>query len=108
MFSTIVTGPGLITSGGNSSRPYSSGTLFWDHNASAIKVLDPNGTPGSFYPPSVQISFDSTTIDILSWAKKKMIEESSLQALIDKHPGLKDAKEKYEIMLALVKQEETC
>jgi hypothetical protein len=31
-----------------------------------------------------------------------MIQEQDLQSLMEKHPGLKDAKDRYEVMLALV------
>lgn len=33
-----------------------------------------------------------------------MLEEQELQSLMEKRPGLKDAKDRYEVMLALVKE----
>ena len=39
---------------------------------------------------------------LLNWGRRKMIQEQDLQSLMEKHPGLKDAKEHYEVMLALV------
>ena len=34
-----------------------------------------------------------------------MAEENNIKALMDKHPGLKDSKERFEIMLALVRED---
>ena len=39
---------------------------------------------------------------LLNWARRKMIQEQDLKSLMEKHPGLKDAKDSYEVMLALV------
>ena len=39
---------------------------------------------------------------LLNWARRKMIQEQDLKSLMEKHPGLKDAKDRYEVMLALV------
>ena len=39
---------------------------------------------------------------LLNWARRKMIQEQDLQSLMEKYPGLKDAKDSYEVMLALV------
>jgi hypothetical protein len=42
---------------------------------------------------------------VLNWARVKMAEEASIKKLMDKHPGLKDAKERFEIMLTLVRED---
>jgi hypothetical protein len=41
---------------------------------------------------------------LLNWARRKMIQEQDLQSLMEKHPGLKDTKDRYEVMLALVRE----
>lgn len=43
---------------------------------------------------------------LLDWAKQKRIEEMMLQARMEKHPGLKEAYERLEIMKALTLEEE--
>ncbi len=43
---------------------------------------------------------------LLDWARQKRDEEFKLQCLIDKHPGLKEAYERLEIMKALCLEEE--
>ncbi len=42
---------------------------------------------------------------ILDWAQKKMLEEQDLEARMKKHPGLKDAYERFKVMDALTLQE---
>ena len=50
------------------------------------------------------VSLDSESQVLLDWARRKMVEEQDLQLLMEKHPGLKDAKDRYEVMLALVQE----
>jgi hypothetical protein len=50
---------------------------------------------------SVSIGLSQTAEDVLSWAKSKMEQEAKLQEAMEKHPGLKDAYEKFEIMKML-------
>ena len=49
------------------------------------------------------VQLDDDTQSILNWGRRKMAEERDVELLIQKHPGLKDAKDRYEVMLALVK-----
>jgi len=42
----------------------------------------------------------------IDWARKKMLEEMDLKARMEKHPGLKDAYEKFQIMDALTLEED--
>ena len=43
---------------------------------------------------------------ILYWAQKKMSEELELKTRMEKHPGLKDAWERFKVMDALTLEEE--
>ena len=43
---------------------------------------------------------------LLDWAKQKRDEEFKLKSLMEKHPGLKEAYERLEIMKALTLEEE--
>lgn len=49
------------------------------------------------------VSLDPESQSLLDWARRKMLEEQELQSLMDKHPALRDAKDRYEVILALVK-----
>lgn len=42
---------------------------------------------------------------VLDWAKEKMRVEQKEKELLEKHPGLKSAKEKYDFIKALVENE---
>ena len=53
---------------------------------------------------SVGLSPDAEAV--IEWGKKKISEEMRLQALMERHPGLKDAYEKFEIMRILVTEQE--
>lgn len=48
------------------------------------------------------VSLDPESQVLLDWARRKMIQERNLPSLMEKYPGLKDAKDRYEVMLALV------
>jgi hypothetical protein len=51
------------------------------------------------------VSLDQESQLLLDWARRKMVEELNLKELLHKHPGLKDAKDRYEVMLALVQED---
>lgn len=82
-----------------------SGPLRWNGSSQQIEVMTQTG-----YSPlgmtSSAATIQSSQIDlVMNWALQKMREESRLAKLIEEHPGLKDAKDKYEVMLALVRKE---
>lgn len=55
-------------------------------------------------PTSVaSVGLTDEAVSLLEWAREKRNEEARLKALADKHPGIKDLKEKLDIMVALVK-----
>lgn len=69
-----------------------------NHNMQWVPLIDNTGPV---------VSVDSTYREAFGWIKKKMAEEDKIKGLISKYPGLKDLKEKYEVMLALVQENET-
>ena len=54
---------------------------------------------------SASVSLTGEAVEILDWAKKKIAEEKQLEALAVKHPGIKDLKEKLDLMVKLVGSE---
>lgn len=54
---------------------------------------------------SASVSLTGEAIEILDWAKKKMEDEKQLEALAAKHPGVKDLKEKLDLMIKLVQED---
>lgn len=84
-----------------------SGITRWNHNTQCLEVM---GHGNDWYRLEYGIGSIGLTAEaeeVISWARQKMVEESKLQELLRGHPGLKELKDKYEIMLALV-QDKQC
>ena len=84
------------------SSCYSTGVTRWNSVSQGLDVM-----AGDSWIPlpsqSIIIGLDKRTTDLLQWVEKKIAEEKEISDLCATHPGLKDSKEKYDIMLALVK-----
>jgi hypothetical protein len=97
----------------NYSTPYLSvamstpaaGQVYYDTTTSELKVF----TGANWIPigASLSVGLDNASEEALTWAKRKIAEEAQLEELMQQHPGLRDLKEKFDIMLALVKTEES-
>jgi hypothetical protein len=102
----------LTVTGGQTSGPYISpgasgaGMMRWSSNSGAIEVNDGNSwvtvTPGY-----ATVELNPDTESLLEWARKKRSEEMRIKTLAEQHPGIKDLQEKLDIMLALVKEQDT-
>ena len=60
-----------------------------------------NGVEWVDLAQSVSIGLSKDAENIMAWAKTKMEQEANLKDAIERHPGLKDAYEKFEIMKML-------
>lgn len=80
----------------------SAGLLRYMNNE--MQVYDGNGWQTITGHADVRLSSDAELV--INWAKQKMTEEMRLQELMERHPGLKDAYEKFEIMKILVTEGE--
>jgi hypothetical protein len=106
MISGITGSAGVMITGG-SSNPYinmnnaSAGMV--RYNGSNMEVYDGSSwlTMGSY--PTIQLTADVQ--NILHWAEKKMREEQTLEQRMTRHPGLRDAYEKFRVMDALTLEE---
>ena len=78
-----------------------AGQVWWDTTLQCLKVSD--GNTWFTIQPSVDIGLSPSTEEAINWAQRKMREEQELKELMKKHPGLKDAKQQFDVMLALVK-----
>ena len=106
MFNSIQPGPGLISTANHQPLPYSSGAMYWDGTNKSINVIDGIGSNYTIPFQPVTVSLDAVAQAAIKWAHEKIAEERKLIELCAKHPGLKDVKEKYELMLALTKESE--
>ena len=98
------TGKYISISGGNPVTNYINGQ--------PILTGGGGGGGGSGYvwqilsSSSANIGLTSDAEEILDWAKNKKLEEEKILAIIEKHPGIKDIKEKLDVMMALVRESE--
>jgi hypothetical protein len=51
------------------------------------------------------IGLTPEAVEILDWAKAKKAQEARIEELADEHPGIRDLKEKLDIMIALVEKD---
>ena len=110
-------GKHIIVSGGSPSSMYLNsfagqsmvGQMRWNPNTQNTEVYDGNSwisMPSNY--PMIQMMPDAERA--IDWAIRKEREDRELLALCEKHPGLKEAYEKFLVMQALVtveKKEET-
>jgi len=104
MIRGITAGPGIHIGNGSFSTPYvdmnrpSAGMV--RYNGSSLEVYDGSSwlTMTNSHP---QVELDGLTMEILTWARKKMEHERHIQELAAKHPTVADA------VSALQKAQET-
>ena len=113
----IPTSPWLVSSGGaggpyispsyttdtQTARVYAAGDLRYTGNS--MQVYD--GYNWITMSDSVSVGMTPDAERTLAWAQKKMQEEQALEELCKQHPGIRDLKEKLDMMVALVKKETT-
>jgi hypothetical protein len=103
-------GPFLNVSGGTSFSPYinmsnaSAGITRWNGNTNNLEVYD-GSTWMAIHSNTAVVNLNNDAIGAISWALKKMQEEQQLKQLMEKHPGLQEAHDRFEIMRLLVTQE---
>lgn len=102
----ITAGPGLrvIHSGSSYVQPgaVGAGMVRWNPNYNCLETWDGNAWTAL---TTYQMDLDPEVMEILGWARSRMEEDRRLAELCEKHPGLKEAHERLEIMRQLVKQE---
>ena len=100
---------GITVSGGdtsvlyinqNTANPMTGMIRFWGTDTQVFDGTSWLNMNSSY----ATVSLDQELQALLDWGRRKMIQEQDLQSLMEKHPGLKDAKDRYEVMLALVQE----
>jgi len=100
----------IAVTGGNPGVPHISpgavgaGMVRYNPNMQQMEVYD--GVTWYGVNSHVTIDLGMTSKQAIDWAHEKMQEEKRLQALMAKHPGLKDLNDKFEMMKALCQEEE--
>ena len=102
---------GVVVDGGNTSVPYVNPNAsnpiqgMLRVNGADMQVFD--GTTWiSMSTSYATVGLDPTTQEVIDWARRKMQEEKNLHKRIEKHPGLRQAYEQFQIMDILTLEEE--
>lgn len=102
----------VIVNGGTSSTPYISpgavgaGMVRYNPNTSSIEISDGNSWReiGASYA-SVELTPEAESL--LDWARMKRAEEQRMQSMIEKYPALKKARDNYDLIWNIVKDEQS-
>lgn len=81
----------------------SAGMVRYNTNTCDMEVYD--GVAWKQLSSSIDIGLDPETEMILTWAREKMLEEKRIDDLCEKHPGLRKAKDNYELFKKLIIEE---
>ena len=81
----------------------SAGQMRYNTSTQQVEVYDGNNWIGMSQTATVGLSMPAE--EAIRWAQEKMNEERNLKARMEKHPALKDAYEKFQLMDILCKEE---
>jgi hypothetical protein len=102
----------MHVSGGNANLPYVGPSSVNPFQG----VMRLNGTNVEVFDGSTWLIVNSSYATVglteeaemlLEWARKKRDHELHIKALADKHSGIRDLQERLDMMLALVKEQDT-
>jgi hypothetical protein len=100
----------VVVTGGNTSLPFVNANI----NNPMTGMIRIHGTDMQVFDGSGWLSMSTsyatvalspTTEEAINWVKYKMLEEKNLHERMERHPGLKDAYEKFRIMDVLTLEE---
>ena len=101
----------MQTTGGSPMTPYISpgaqgaGQVRYNTNSSNMEVWDGMSWK-EISNNYVSVGLTNEAETLLDWARSKRDEDIKFQALLASHPGIRDLKEKLDIMVALVAKEQ--
>lgn len=81
----------------------SAGIVRYNSSMSRMEVYD--GVVWLELGGSVEIGLSYQAEEVLHWARKKMEEEAQIEQLVKQHEGIRDLKEKLDMMIALVRND---
>ena len=105
-----LTSPSVHIIASSHSPPYignngqSAGMVRYNTSTQQMEVFD--GNTWQIISQNITVDLSWTAEEAIRWAYEKMEEERALKQRMEKHPGLKDAYEKFQIMDILTKEED--
>ena len=100
----------ITVTGGSNSGPYISpgssgaGMVRWNSNMNQLEVNDGN-TWLTLSINNVSVDMTPEAERLLDWAREKRDEEAKLNAMMEQYPALRKAKENFDLMLNIVKDD---
>ena len=82
----------------------SAGQVRYNTSTQQMEVYD--GSSWISISQTATVGLTMPAEDAIRWAQTKMAEEADLKLRLEKHPGLKDAYEKFQVMDILCKEED--
>lgn len=79
------------------------GMVRWNPNLSHLEVYD--GTTWHMKTDNAVVDLSEDAKRILEWARLQKIQQEKIDQLMEKHPGLKDLHQRFEVMLRLVQED---
>ncbi len=110
MIKNIYSGSPSVYVGGQQTPPiYNTGgsmvgQLRYNPSTQNYEVYD--GNTWHVIYNSVPVGLSQEAEDAIRWARDRMQEERELQARMERHPGLKDAYEKFQILDIMTREED--
>lgn len=111
MIKGINAGPHLTISNDYAPAPsfspgvWSAGMVRYNTNVQSLEVYDGQNWQ-SIYSAYPTVELAPATREAVEWAMRKQQEERALKTMMQKHPGLRDLHDKFEMMKVLCYEEE--
>lgn len=86
--------------------PAASGQVRWNGNTKQFEVCDTNGIWLQINN-SIELRNSKELTEVLEWAKKKMNDEKKLDNLAKDYPVIRNLKEKLDMIVTLVEDNES-
>jgi hypothetical protein len=111
MIRGINAGPHLTISDGYAPTPtfspgaQSAGMVRYNTNMQCMEVYDGQGWQ-TLYTAHPTVDLAPASREAVEWAMRKQHEERKLKDMMERHPGLKELHDKFEMMKVLCQEEE--
>lgn len=79
------------------------GAVRWNPSSSCLEIYD--GGTWHMKTDNAVVDLSEDAKRILEWARLQKIQQEKIDQLMEKHPGLKDLHQRFEVMLRLVQDD---
>jgi hypothetical protein len=110
MIKGITGGKYVSVTGGNISSPHISpgatgaGMVRWNSNMNQLEVNDGNSWI-AITASYANVELTPEVVELLDWAKERRAEERRVKELCEKYPALQKAKDNFDLIFNIIKDE---